>query len=131
MMVVLDTSAAVELVLQRPGASNVREALLKAESVLAPTLFVSETTNVFWKYYRSRALTLEQCERALDRALSLPDSFASDSDLYREAFAMACLTSRPAYDMFYVVLSRRNNAYLATMDTDLKTVAKSQSVRVL
>lgn len=51
MIIVLDTSAAVEIVLQRQRAIFLGKNVVQADWIIAPTLFISEVTNVFWKYY--------------------------------------------------------------------------------
>jgi len=131
MSLVLDASAALEVVLQRPWAGQIAKSLSENDEVLAPTLYIAEVTNAFCKYYRAEELSREQCEIALERAKALPDSLISESDLYREAFAMACLTNMSAHDMFYLVLARRNNAALLTLDGKLQRVARQHDVRVL
>lgn len=130
MIAVLDTSAAVEVLLQRKRAEALSALITGAEWVLAPTLYVAELTNAFWKYYRFSSLSQETCERAMAHGLSLPDTFAQDVDLQREAFAMACLCNAPAYDMFYLVLARRHAASLLTIDSSLAELARKHDVRV-
>ena len=131
MIIVLDTSAAVEIVLQKKRASAFAQHIADADMVIAPDLYCSEMTNVFWKYYQFASLTMEQCETALGKAMLLPDEFVSSTELYKEAFAMACLTKSTAYDMFFLVLARRSNAFLMTIDLELKRKAKKHSVRVI
>jgi len=131
MSLVLDASAAVEVVLQRKWARKIAASLAEDDEVLVPMIYLAEVTNTFWKYYRMEELSTDQCESAMERAKGLPDSFVPELDLYREAFAMACLTGLPTYDMFYLVLARRNNGTLLTMDARLRRVAKQHDVRVL
>ena len=123
MIIVLDTSAAVELVLQKKRASNLAEHLADADMVMAPDLYCSEITNVFWKYYQFENMTMEQCEASLEKAMLLPDEFVSGKELYMEAYTMACLTKGTAYDMFFLVLARLHNAGLMTIDKKLKGYA--------
>lgn len=130
MMIVLDTSAAVDLVLQPSKCEQEANLLADAKRVLAPSLFVSEVANVFWKYHAFNKLPLEQAEEGMDMALELPDSLADDRELYAEAFAMACRTTHSVYDMLYLVLARRNNALLMTRDRALKRLATKHDVRV-
>jgi predicted nucleic acid-binding protein len=131
MIIVLDTSAAAEIVLQRENSVSLGKNIVQAEWVITPTLFISEITNVFWKYYVFKDMPLELCEQAIDRAVSLPDEFVSEKDLYKEAFSLGCLTQKPIYDMYFLVLARRNNAYLMTMDISLKKIAKKNSIRLV
>ena len=51
MIIVLDTSAAVEIVLQREHAIYLGRKVAEADWIIAPSLFIPEITNVFWKYY--------------------------------------------------------------------------------
>ena len=131
MIIVLDTSAAVEIVLQKKRASAFAQHIADADMVIAPDLYCFEMTNVFWKYYQFASLTMEQCEDALKKAVLLPDEFVSGKELYLEAYAMACLSKGTAYDMFLLVLARRNNACLMTIDKKLKGYAAKHSVRVI
>lgn len=130
MIVVLDTSAAVEVLLQRPEADRLSQKIGDAEWVLVPSLYTAEICNVFWKYHQFESLSRESCERAISQSLLLPDTFSDDRELQREAFSMACLCQRPVYDMLYLVLARRHSAYLLTLDKELKALAKKHDVLV-
>jgi hypothetical protein len=44
---------------------------------------------------------------------------------------MAAAGQRPAYDMFFLVLARRNNAILASLDKSLLAFAARHDVKVL
>ena len=130
MIVVLDASAAVDLVVNASERSAEAQLLADAKWVLAPTLFVSEVTNVFWKYHRFQKLKLEEAEHGMSLALHLPDSLSADMELHSEAFAMSCRTRHSVYDMMYLVLARRNNAVLFTRDRPLRKLAGEHDVRV-
>ena len=128
MIVVIDASAALEVALGRKGAALLREHLAEAAWVIAPDLFVSEVTNAFWKYHQFAGLPKDECEEGLGGALALPDDLIAAKDLARESLALACLTGRPAYDMFYLALARREDALLLTLDESLKEAARKQNV---
>lgn len=130
MIAVLDTSAAVAAALGRDGAEAVLGAVSEAELVLAPTLFAAEAANAFWKYFCFGSMPLDACEAALAQCVALPDDYVSDADLHREAFGLACLAKKTVYDMLYLVLARRNDAVLLTIDKDLRKTARSHSIRV-
>lgn len=51
MMAVLDTSAAVAVLLKRPMGDDIAKAIGDAEWVLVPAVYTSELCNVFWKYH--------------------------------------------------------------------------------
>jgi predicted nucleic acid-binding protein len=128
---VLDASAAVEVALNRTKAVQCGRFLEEAGEVLAPDLLVSELVNTIWKYHQFESLSLSVCDRALELGLSLVDSLIPGMELYREAFLLARATRRPAYDMFYLALARREDAALLTMDAALKKEAERQGIRVL
>jgi predicted nucleic acid-binding protein len=92
---------------------------------------VPEVVNTIWKYYQLENLDLMACDRAVDRSLSLVDTFVSGKELYREAFLLDRTTRRPAYDMFYLALARREDAAFLTMDTALKKEASRQGIQTV
>ncbi|MBW1786276.1 MAG: type II toxin-antitoxin system VapC family toxin [Deltaproteobacteria bacterium] len=130
MIVVIDTSAAVEIVLQRSPAGGLNRKVETADWVIAPMLFICEVTNVFWKYHRFKNMPMEECESGIDLCIGLVDTYFKESDLYQEAFQMACMAGRPVYDMYFLVLARRNNARLLTTDRGLTDVAREHAIRV-
>lgn len=131
MIVVLDTSAAVEVVLNREQASFFQGYLEKADWVISVDLFVSEVTNVFWKYHVFEDFPIDLCETNLEKALGLIDSFDPTLDLYREALALSVQIRHPVYDSMYLALARRKNAIFLTSDRKLRTVAEKLSIRTV
>ncbi|MDY6824495.1 MAG: type II toxin-antitoxin system VapC family toxin [Thermodesulfobacteriota bacterium] len=131
MIIVLDASAAVETVLQRKKGRELLQHLKDAEWVIAPGLFIPEVTNVFWKYVQFGSLSVSQCESGVEMAVALPDEYAEDKILHKEAFSLACNLGTTAYDMFYLALARRNNAHLMSLDKALYDTAARQSVRTI
>jgi len=127
-ILVLDTSAAVEIVLQRDSAQRLAEIVRRADWVIAPTLFIAEVNNVFWKYQKFVDYPYPDCERDIEQTIALPDQYINEIDLYREAFKLGCTLDHPIYDMLYVVLARRNSARLLTMDKKLILVAHKAGV---
>ncbi|CAK8716081.1 PIN domain-containing protein [Candidatus Electrothrix laxa] len=130
MIAVLDASAAVEVVLQRPMAGQLNRYLSEADWVIAPTLFISEVTNVFWKYQRLTDLSLQDCERGLEQAVALPDDFIDEHDFFREAFKLSSTLGHSVYDIMYLIAARRNNAVFLTLDKKLIRIAKECSIEV-
>ena len=131
MIVVLDASAAVEVVFNRKHVQLFQEHLAEADWVISVDLFVAEVTNVFWKYHAFEDLPIDLCETSLERALKLIDNFELTIDLYSEAFALSCQINHPVYDSMYLALARRKNAIFLTMDKKLQTQAKKLSIKSL
>ena len=131
MIVVLDTSVAVEVVLQRESASRFSELLAEADLVVAPTLLIAEATNVFWKYQKYADFPYDDCAKSIDYIIALPDEYVNELDLYRESFKMGCMLNFSIYEMIYLVLARRNNAKLLTLDKRLIAAAEKAGVSTL
>ncbi len=130
MRAVLDASAAIEVALGRSQAARLARILGEADVVLAPDLFVPEVVNAIWKYHQFDRLSLDACDRALAGALGLVDSLVPSKEIHGEAFLLARTTRRPAYDMFYLALARREDAVFLTTDVALRREAERQGVRV-
>ncbi len=128
MIAVLDASAAIEIVMGRNSGEKLSKYVLEADWVIAPTLFISEVTNTVWKYQKLANFPYRSCEKALDQALALPDDFINELDLYREAFKLSCTLNHPVYDIFYLVIARRNNGILLTLDKQLINAATKYSI---
>jgi predicted nucleic acid-binding protein len=127
----LDASAAIEVALNRTRSRQLAGILEQADEVLAPDLITAEVVNAIWKYHHFEHLSLTICDRALEFAFGLIDVLVPTKELYREAFLLARTTGRPAYDMFYLALARREDAGFLTLDNALKKEAERQGVRVL
>ena len=101
----LDTSAAVEVVLKRESSALFTNFLAEADLVIAPTLLITEATNVFWKYQKFSDFPYDKCEKSIDRIVSLPDEYVNELQLYRESFKLGCMLDHSVYDMIYLVLA--------------------------
>lgn len=131
MNVVIDASAAIGVVLAMPGTETFSTMLEQADLVSAPELYVAEVGNALWKYRKSDLLPQTRCELALAQAVALPDRFEPGGALYLEAFTLACRHLHPVYDAMYLVLARRNNAVILTMDRRLAALAEKLEIEVV
>ena len=130
MILILDTSAAIETAMNRPKSIEIKEWITNSDWIAAPDLFVSEATNVYWKYHTFHDMEIETCEQLNALTIELVDGFISAKELYREAFALSCQLGYSVYDCLYLVLARRNNAYLATIDKKMKKAARQLNIKV-
>jgi len=131
MNIVIDASAAVSLVLGMPASEIFFAPLDEAELVMAPDLFIAEVCNAIWKYRKADLLPMDRCENALGNALNLPDQLESSLGLHREAFALAVRHIHPVYDALYLVLARRNNAAILTLDHRLAELARKLEIDII
>lgn len=123
MRIVLDASAAVEVALQKERASEFFNLIQAASVVLAPDTYISEVTNVFWKYRKFQQFTDEICLKGIEFCLNLVDVYLDSKDLWREAYTAGVKHQSSTYDMFYLAAARQNSARLLTLDKKLREVA--------
>ena len=131
MIVVLDASAAIKIVYHRASTKKFSETITKADWVIAPDIFISEVTNVFWKYHQFEDLPLDITEELLNKTIRLIDDVIDAGDLYQEAFSFSCQTSHPVYDSMYLICARRHNAILVSVDNKLNKLAQKYSIKTL
>ena len=79
--IVLDTSAAANLVLATPQAERLVTVLDAAQLVLAPTLLHSELANTLWKSVRFAGMPLDTALSRYEEALSLVDARSECQEL--------------------------------------------------
>lgn len=131
MNIVLDASAAIEVVLDKPRAKAFKAAIAQADIVIAPEMFVSEVSNVAWKYKKLAAFTVEESFSLAFDGIMLIDQFTSTMQIWQEALREAIANNHPIYDCLYLVCARRNNALLLSKDNRLKKLAEELRIQVL
>jgi len=130
MITVLDASVAVSISMNLPESTKFKQLIEACDLVIAPDLLVAEVSNAVWKYVKAGVIDSEQGDLVLERAIGFVDQFESSLILYREAFALSVNHQHPVYDALYVVLARRNNAVLATLDRRLANLASKLNIRI-
>lgn len=130
MIVVLDVSAAIEIVLKKDKKELFNTVYKDASWVIAPDLYVSEITNVLWKYYKEKVIIYEDCIQYVQDGIDLVDDFIDAKELWKEALAEGIKNNHSIYDMYYSVLARRNDATLMTNDGPLAEICKDLKISV-
>jgi len=131
MIVVLDASAAIKTVYNQTTTKKISEIITNADWVIAPDIYISEVTNVYWKYHQFEDLPLDVSEILMNKTIRLIDDVIETGDLYQEAFSLSCQTNHPVYDSMYLVCARRHSAILASVDNKLNKLAQKYSIRIL
>ena len=127
-MLVLDSSAAVELLFERPKSAALRALSYRGERVIAPEFYLAEVTHVIEKYVRGRYIDAASGVILLEKALHLVDDVIPMSELVQEAFTESLRLGHSSYDLFYLVLARRNAATLCTLDRRLQGLCLKNGV---
>ena len=130
MIIVLDASGAVEIALEKENARYFMDILKKADVILAPDTFVSEITNVFWKYRKFAPFTDDICLKGIEFCVNLIDDFLPSKDIWRESYHEGVKNNCSTYDMFYLVTARRNSGLIMSMDRKLNTLAEKEKLKI-
>ena len=122
MRIVLDASAAANVILRTDLAPALIAKLKQSTLVVAPALFHSEIANTLWKYVRFGDLDKETALTRYAEAIGLIDIFEADEQLAAEALSTAIRYKHSVYDMLYVILARRHGCAVLTVDEKLKAL---------
>ena len=118
-LLVLDASAAMEAVLQRPNGGKVLDLVEEAHRVSAPELFAVEVAIALWKHTKVGDLDNDVAQIALENALEMVDYLEPSLGLVPEALATASAHNHSVYDALYAVLARRTGSSVCTFDRRL------------
>jgi predicted nucleic acid-binding protein len=126
---VLDASAAVRVVAGGDRAEAILRCL-EGRVVCAPSLFVAETANALWKLERAGMMAAEELDRHLSNARALVDELVDPAHLVSESLREAVALRHPVYDLLYLVLARRIDGELISLDRRLIALAGRMAVEV-
>lgn len=131
MTAVLDVSAAIEILLKKDKKELFDSHYQSASWVIAPDLYVSELSNVLWKYYKAKVISHEECLQYVEDGISFIDDFIDARELWKEALGEGIKSNHSIYDMFYFVLTRRNDGKLITNDGPLAEICGKAGVEYI
>jgi predicted nucleic acid-binding protein len=131
MIIVLDTSAAVEILLNKKESNKFKNTIVEADAVIAPELYISEISNVAWKYNKIAKFKHEECISMSEDGINLIDQFIDTKELWKEALREAMNNDQTVYDCLYLICARRNDGILLTMDQKLKKLCKYFKIRII
>ena len=128
MIVVLDSNAAIEIVLKREKGKMLGGIVEAAEKTVSSEFYRIEVANVIRKYYHGKYLKKADCNKIMELAENLIDEFVPIKDNHLEALNEAIRLNYSAYDMLYLTIARRMGAMLVTLDRPLNTIAKKEGI---
>jgi predicted nucleic acid-binding protein len=131
MIIVLDSNAAIEVVLKREKGTIFRELIESSEKIITSEFFRVETANVIRKYNKGNYIQKKDCNKLLELAENLIDEFVPISENNLEALNEAIRLDYSAYDMLYLTLARRTGALLITLDKVLNRIAKKEGIETI
>src|SRR5664279_4053439 len=110
-MIVVDASALLDLILLRPNASRIADAM-RGQSVAAPELIVVETSSALARLERAGELRTHDADVAIRDVGEMPMSLVGHSPLHARAWALR--GSLRLADAFYVACAELLTATLLT-----------------
>ena len=129
-MVVLDTSAAFHIAVQTNLGKEMSHLIESGEEVVVPSHFDVEFANLLAKYVEKTNLTLEAAAFYTREISKLITKRIDTHDLVSEILQEAIRLNSNAYDIAYLVITRRNAATLLTGNKTLADLCKSNGVKV-
>lgn len=121
-MIVADASALVDLLLDRPGAATVADALAGERAIHAPHLADTEVLHVLRRWLRGGAIPPGRALEALADLAELPLVRHAHAPLSPRVWSLRDRFS--AYDATYVALAEGLEAILLTVDRRLAREAR-------
>ncbi len=128
MALVIDSSAAIQIAMGSAEGLAMSGMIAKGEEVFAPDFLKLECANGFWRYVRARKLTAKQARELYQDSVSLATRFVRQNDLIDEALHEAMRLDHPVYDVAYLVLARRLDATLLSLDSRLVNLCIQEGV---
>ena len=119
----MDASAALELVMGRPGRHSIAAALRECEWVIAPSLFIYELSNALWKYHKLLGTRRRDMQERLRQALALVDELVPAIELGSDALRLAVESDSPAYDAAYLAAAMRRKGAILSLDRRINVLA--------
>jgi len=128
MIIVLDVSASMQIIMKKEKNLFFNDIYQDASWVIAPDLYISEITNVLWKYYAKKILNHDECQQYVSYGIELIDDFFDGKKMWQEVLDESIKYNHSAYDMFYAILARRNNALLVSNDKYLRKICSAMEI---
>ncbi|MGH2499450.1 MAG: type II toxin-antitoxin system VapC family toxin [Candidatus Limnocylindria bacterium] len=116
-MIVLDASAAVELILRKPAAVRIKEILAANLPIAVPAHFEAEAFAAVRRLLLQRAIESPRAGLAVRDLAALPGARVPLAPLLGRAFALR--DRFEAHDVFYVALAEAARASVLTCDARL------------
>ena len=127
MNVVLDTSAVIELLLNKKHAPKIAEIIGNASRISTSDLFRIELTNV-WKYVRAGLLEKQVALELQIAGVQLIDHFVKMEEYETEALSEAIRLNHSCYDMLFLCLARRTGSILVSFDKKLVQICEQEGI---
>jgi predicted nucleic acid-binding protein len=128
-VIIVDASVAVKWVVSEIGSSEAA-ALLEQARLGAPTLWLSEASNVLWAKAMRRQLTPDEARRQAADLAEAPVVPIGLPGLLPIAMKLALELGHPIYDCFYLSAAIQRDTHVVTADRGFFERASGQPALV-
>lgn len=104
-MIVLDSSAACDMVRKTEEGMAFRALMLSEEKVISCELLRAEVVSIFRKLCRHGFIPIEKVQSFLTESTALVNEYYSIQELQEEVLSESIRLDHSSYDMFYFVLA--------------------------
>lgn len=130
MILVIDANIAGALLIELPYSAQARNAVAKAQAMIAPDLIYAEITNALWKMSPTRGSAAHDFAPIVARLPVLFAEIVASRLLMGEALRLALALKHPAYDCFYIALALSRRAPLITADRKLARAITGHGIQL-
>jgi predicted nucleic acid-binding protein len=113
--IVVDASVAVKSVL-REICSDAADALLDHDGLIAPSIWLAEATNAFWRRARIAEITAEEASERPSELQNAPVASVAFEPHLDGALKLATEIRHPIYDCLYLALAAHHDTHAMTAD---------------
>lgn len=119
---IIDASVAFLWFFDEVGEEAARALLDSDETLIAPSLILSEVGNAFWKRRARDPGIAARAFDAIDRLPMMLNEIVELPPLAKRATELAFALKHPVYDCYYVALAERERTHMITSDQRLLRV---------
>lgn len=130
-MIVMDASTSLAIAMGIDAGEALELLRNEDEVILAPSLIKAEVAHALTKYVRGGYMDAEEAISCGRDALMLVDKFVDDDTLWIEAITESLRLKHSSYDLFYLILARREYATLFTLDRKLQGLCEKTGVNCI
>ena len=132
-MIVIDASALAKYILKEPKWKDVEEYIYR-DDVYSVNLIVAECANAIWKAYHRKLITTEDAKNKLHALKILADrmlNLVNTRKFLDIAFEYSLKRKVPIYDMLYLALASKKEAFLLTSDAYQAKIGQELGIKVI
>lgn len=130
MTAVVDANAGIEVGLNRSRSKDITSLLRRFDQILTPSLYYAEITNALWKYLRSNRIGSDTAKQGLRIASELIDQYIDIQKYLDEVLTESVRLDHPVYDIFYLVLARRTDSTIITLDKRFRSLIAEEGLDI-